>query len=255
MFCIPPYIDNTKLAGKPIDFDWVGDNPTEYHNHISNQLTDKIMSLSPRAALALANGLAEWVVWRLDGLTDYRDVADFVEAGWASVIDARYTIEWSRQGKELFGPVLGPQWIAARSLDQVMIATWERESQIRSCQYLAFLCQHVWKRRKAFKEWLLFAFDRLESLYPISSVTQDYYEMRNRTGDEPFDFGEPVPREVLDPDFELDAESVPALLDAYLRDLKPEENRFLRTPKQLLELGFEGKPYRYPPQTTYSKEG
>jgi hypothetical protein len=129
-----------------------------------------------------------------------------------------------------------------------MLDTWRRETTVRNCQYLAFLCQHVWKQRKAFKEWMLFAFDRLTDLYPISKVTRDYYAMRDRTGDEPFDFGAVVPRESLDPNFDFDPGATPELLDVYLRDLNPEANRFLRTPQELVELGFEGTPYRYPPQ-------
>lgn len=246
MFQIPPYIEKAKFAGQPVDFEWVEEDKTDYYNRISRQLTNKIMALSPRARLALAAGMAEWVVWRLVGLIDYRDVADFVEACWASLIDERYTIEWTRQGKDLLGPILGPQWIAARSLDSVMLDTWRRRSTIRNCQYLAFICQHVWKRRKVFKEWMLFAFDRLADLYPISQVTRDYYAMRGRTGDEPFDFGAVVPREALDPDYDFNPEATPELLDAFLQGLIPDTNRFLRTPQQMIELGFEGTPYRYP---------
>lgn len=245
MLQIPPHIEKIKFVGQPVDFEWIEDNITDYYNHLSKQLTHKLMQLSPRAGLALAAGMAEWVVWRLDGLEPYRDVADFAEACWASVIDPDYTIEWSRQGKILQGPVLGPQLIAARSLDKVFLGTWRRESTIRNCQYLAFLCQHVWKRRKVFKEWLLFVFDRLAALYPISPVTQDYHEMRGKTGEEPFEFGDIVPREAMDPDFTLDQGEVPNMLNAFLQGLNPDTNRFLRTPREMIDLGFKGTPYRF----------
>jgi hypothetical protein len=248
MFQMPQYIEKIKVTDHEVDFEWVEGDETDYYNRDSQQLTTKIMELSPRARLALAIGIAEWIVWRVNGFSKYQDVTDFVESSWAGVIDPRYTLEWTRQGKEFLGPVLGPQRIVARHLDKAMLKTWDRQTTIRNCQYLAFLCHHVWKRRKALKDWLLFAFDRLADLYPISPVTQDYYGTRGKTGDEPFDFGDVVPREVLDPDFNFDPQAVPKLLDAYLRGLNPDTNRFLRTPQQMVELGFEGTPYRYPAQ-------
>lgn len=173
-FMIPPHIEAAGLRGKPVDYEWDEADTLQYYDRTSKQLSDRILPLSPRARLALTAGITEWIVWRLDGLSDFADLRQFVQAVWAGVHDGRYVIEWTRPpNRELRGPVLKPQWIAARLLSDVFRAHQRR----------------------------------VDTSSPFDS---------SQTSD---------------------------LIDAYLRQLDPNSNRFLNTKEQLKDAGFEGEPY------------
>jgi hypothetical protein len=55
--------------------------------------------------------------------------------------------------------------------------------------------------------------------------------------------GVPVPREILDPDFDYEPEKAEGLLARFLNDLDPNENPYLSPPEEMIKAGFEGTPY------------
>ncbi len=248
-FFVPPHIAATGICGEPVDFDWDEDDTLQYYDRSSKQLSDRILPLSPRAQLALAAGIAEWVVWRLYGLADFDDVRQFVEAVWAGVADYRYVIEWTRpQNRELTGPVLEPQWIAARLLDEVLLTGMRRAPTRIETMNLAFLGQHVVKANHAYKTWLEEVTKRLAKLSPVSDYTREYFKTLRHTQEErqAFEWGAPVARAVMDTTSDYDDSRTAELIDAYLRQLDPSANRFLNTREQLLGAGFDGEPYTFP---------
>ncbi len=247
-FVVPQHIAATGICGKPIDFDWDEDDTLQYYDRSSKQLSDRILPLSPRAQLALAAGIAEWVVWRLHGLAGLDDVRQFVEGVWAGVADFRYVIEWTRpQDRELTGPVLEPQWIAARLLDDVLLTGMRRVPTRVETMNLAFLGQHVVKGNRAYKTWLKQVTERLAKISPMSDYTREYYKTLQHTEEEQqaFEWGAPVPRAAMDTTREYDESRSAELIDAYLRGLEPSSNRFLNTREHVLGAGFDGEPYTF----------
>lgn len=247
-FSPPPHIVATGLCGKPVDFDWEEDDTLQYYDRTSKQLSVRVLPLSPRAQLALAAGIAEWVIWRLHGLADLDDVRQFIEAVWAGVADYRYVIEWTRpQDRELSGPVLQPQWIAARLLDDVLLTGMRRVPTHEETMNLAFLAQHVVRGNRAYKSWLKEVTERLAKISPMSDYTRVYFKTLRHTQEErrAFDWGAPVPRAAMDTTTEYHESQAAQLIDAYLRQLDPSPNRFLNTREQLRAAGFEGEPYTF----------
>lgn len=245
-FMIPPHIEAAGLRGKPVDYEWDEADTLQYYDRTSKQLSDRILPLSPRARLALTAGITEWIVWRLDGLSDFADLRQFVQAVWAGVHDGRYVIEWTRPpNRELRGPVLKPQWIAARLLNDVFRAHQRRVPTRPKLMNLAFLAQHMVKGSRAYKTWLTEVTARLARLSPISDFTREFYKTLDHTAEEwqAFEFGAPVPREAMDTSSPFDSSQTSDLIDAYLRQLDPNSNRFLNTKEQLKDAGFEGEPY------------
>jgi hypothetical protein len=87
-------------------------------------------------------------------------------------------------------------------------------------------------KRDAYKEWRRFVIRRLTKFYPLTEETADEEAL-----------GPPVPRAALDPSFDYRPELARDLLANFLRSCDPGKNPYLRSPKEMLDAGFEGVPY------------
>src|SRR5690606_258968 len=90
----PAHILAARIMGNSVDFEWVQDDVADYVEKSSRQIMRLLAPISLRGRLALAAGLTEWIIWRLDGLGEFGDAALFVEAVWAGIADLRYVDEW-----------------------------------------------------------------------------------------------------------------------------------------------------------------
>ncbi len=247
---MPPHIAAAGIAGKPIDFAWDETNTRQYYfGRTSDQLANKIIPISPRGQIALAAGIAEWIVWRFEGMSDFIDVRDYVAAAWTAVIDFRYATGWvAPSDRPLTGPILKSQWIAALTLDDVVRTVQERSPSEFEVGYVAFFANHVVGRHRAYKAWLEQVMKRLAELSPLPETTREWYETTDHTPEQiaEFDWGIPVPREALDTTREYDMARAPADFDAFLRSLDPSRNRFLLDAATLREHGM-ARPYTYAP--------
>ena len=57
-------------------------------------------------------------------------------------------------------------------------------------------------------------------------------------------WGEALPPQILDLDFDYKHENREELVNEYLNSLNWEDNPFLRSPEQMKGLGFKGTPYQ-----------
>lgn len=247
---MPAHIVAASIAGTPIDFAWDESDTEQYYvDKTSDQLSSKIRLISPRGQLALAAGIAEWLIWRFEGMSDFVDGRDYVMATWAAVVDFRYLIEWVEpEDRPLNGPILKPQWIAAYELDEVFLLVQERSPSALEVGYLAFFAHHVLGRHEAYKTWLEQVMKRLALLSPIPETTREWFKDTIHTAEQiaAYDWGTPVPRAALDTTREYDMANAPADLDAYLRSLDPAHNRFLVDAATLREQGLAA-PYTFTP--------
>lgn len=245
---IPNYIEVTGIHTKPVKFKWESGGGSEIYDRVSVKILNPMQDLSPRALLALSIGISEWILWRLHDIKDFPDAYQFIEAAWAGVVDFRYSIsEWSTPF-ELSGPELEPQDDMALLLSKALRKTARRSNKGQSGCHLAFLCQHIVGSHKDYKEWLKFCFSRLGELYPKSSETRKYHLTAIHTAEEKenYNWGIVVPREALDPGFSFKPEMTDELVNNFLQKLDHKNNRFLRSPEEMISLGFEGAPYTYP---------
>src|SRR6185436_19064573 len=74
------------------------------------------LRIEPRARMALAVALTEWIVWRFDGLHGRTQPAAFLEAAWCATADPRYLRFFEVPREDWQGPVEGPLWCAITHL-------------------------------------------------------------------------------------------------------------------------------------------
>ncbi len=246
---IPSYIEKTGIQGKPVRYKWESGGGSQYYDRISVKIKQPMQDMSPRALLALSAGISEWILWRLHNFTTFPDPYQFVEAIWAGVVDFRYAVsDWSTTSHlDLLTPELEPQIDMALLLSEALRDTENRSNRGDTGCYLAFLSQHIVGNNKDYKTWLKFCFSRLNKLYPKNPETRKYHLAASHTVEdkENYDWGVPVPREALDPDFDFKPEMAEELINNYLQKLDYTTNRFLRSPEEMISLGFEGTPYTY----------
>jgi hypothetical protein len=149
---------------------------------------------------------------------------------WAGVIDQRYATGWEwPEGHDLSGPVDAALTETNGLLAEIFRLFCIQENGITvQAVYLSFLARHVIPTKAVFDSWLKLVLERLTGHYP------------RLEGEE---IGSPPPRESLDPGFDFRPDMDQQLLGRFLRGLDYTQNPYLRSPEQMLRLGFEGTPY------------
>jgi hypothetical protein len=225
---IPAYILHADVQNKPVAHAWRGAADFTREN---DKLAQQLTTLSLRARLACAAATAEWIYWRLRGETDFDAPLQMIEAAWAANCDVRYcqtpTVSEFEDRK---GPVNGVLR-ASKDILANVLRSYKAESAgslTSRTVYLYFLARHVLPDKVAFDAWLKAAIKRLALLYP-------HVEGQ---------LGEPVPREAMNTEEDFQKADAPRLLAEFLGRLTPAENRYLRSPEQVLAEGFAGTPYR-----------
>lgn len=236
----PDYINEANVIGVKVTYKWEG---TVHYNRESPPLIKQLARLSHAARLSVGLGIAEWIAWRFQGLAHDEDSIRLLEAGWAAMADPSYAKSWSATQEKRPHDALGGAVFAFKDqLSSLLSAERARRKSpktssggpARTVVQLAFLARHVLPNAKPFDRWLKSTLARLSELHPKQS-------------DEAF--GEPVPRQALDPDFNYAPDESSTLLDGYLRGLDWKANSFLRSPEELNAAGFVGKAYRFPSES------
>ena len=247
---IPHYIEKTGVQNKPLRYEFETCFRSEIWDKSSDKLLRDMASLAPRAMLALCAGIGEWILWRVNQFERYKDPYLLNQAVWASVVEFRY-VDYEQH---VFKKETNVDPVDIGTLDEVSKLLKNSVRQIsrktEGCfigNKLAFLANHVIKHGD-FNRWLKYCFAHLKKHFKIPDSTYRFF--RDKDIDRKkiaFDWGLPVPKEVLDPDFDFTMDKRAELLDNFLRRLDYSQNRFLRTPFELKKLGFEGTPYTYTP--------
>lgn len=193
-------------------------------------LQKRLVALSNRAIVAFTIGTAEWIVYRFAGLSTDLRPSQYLEAGWAQLVDFRYSEQTEIDFAEWRGPVRGPLGIAIRRvLYAVQQAAVAGDPAWRAGR-AAKLAQHVLPSARPFDDWQERVLDRMRELWPASA-------------DNPL--GDVIPREALDPEITFDPTRTESLVRAFLARLDWRENPFLLDPETLVERGLEGTPYSF----------
>lgn len=228
---IPDYVAKSGVADAPVAHGWDDANPDRAYLKPDEMLRKKIDMSSYRGLVALSLGFAEWTAWRLHAYEPDRTLLQFIEAGWASVVDWRYLanhpiLRWA----EWRGPVRGPLCAACLLLWDVIRITRKVQFASPESVGLSQLAVHVLPDAKSFKQWRRSAIEGLARAYPRR----------------PEDLlGTPVPREALDPGREYKPEDAKRFISEFLSKVQPSENPYLASPENMKSAGFEGTPYTY----------
>jgi hypothetical protein len=191
-----------------------------------------VQGMSLRASLSLGIGIGEWLLWRLNGLSPYRQSLQYVEALWARTVDYRYlkTDRLDRpedNGDPAVGPLLG---LEHGLYIMMMDSTLDHPDRGQSVAQLVPLVRYTLTDASPFDKWLQVTLRRFSDNFA--------FDPQNRGGSF-------VPRAFLDPEIPIDTTQISHLLDEQLRSIDYRGNPFLATPEEMLAAGFKGTPYRY----------
>jgi hypothetical protein len=205
--------------------------------------------IEPRARLALAIALTEWIVWRFEGLHSRREPGAFLEAAWCATADPRYLRSFELLRAEWRGPVEGPLWCALTHLGHAMSRGVDFPRHLfDALVYLTGLAMHVQPSAGPLMAWLPLVLDRLVLVYPASP--EDPLVADLFASDSAARLGPWVPREVFDLAIPFDGNTGRAFLEGVLATARWEDNPFLATPAELRAARFAGKPYELVRLTT-----
>ncbi len=198
--------------------------------------------IEPRARLALAIALTEWIVWRFDGLHTRTEPGAFLEAAWCATADPRYLRSFELLRADWRGPVDGPLWCALTHLGHAISRGVDFPRHLYDAlSYLTRLALHVQPTAGPLMAWLPLVLDRLALVYP--AAPEDPLEADLFARDAAARLGRWVPREVFDLAIPFDGNTGRAFLESVLATARWEENPFLMRPEELRTARFHGKPY------------
>jgi len=218
MLTMPSYIRRSGIVGAPIQHSWNDADPGSYYAE-DERLGYRIAKTCYRGVVALSAGFAEWIAWRFSPFVSDTVLLLEIEGVWAGVIDWGHLIppgpSEHAPAKDWTGPVHGPIRSAFMLLSQIVALAKRSTYPADASSSLSKLALHVMPDPTPFRDWRRFAVERLSTLYPF---------------DKDDVLGPPMPRQVLDPDFNYRPERAPELLTKYLTSLDDRSNPFLRLP-------------------------
>jgi hypothetical protein len=127
---------------------------------------------------------------------------------------------------------------------------WQSYFQpIDSAFHSAYLVRHIMpkNKKKVFSKWLEGMLDRIKEVAPKPDephVKKADMSPEERAAYYARHWGEALPPQVLDLEFDYQHNEREQLVDRFLRELDWRENPFLRSPDAMKRLGFEGTPYQ-----------
>jgi hypothetical protein len=233
MLTIPEYIRRLEIDVEPVLYSWNDADPGSIHRQ-DERLATLIAKATDRAVVALSCGFAEWIAWRLHKKVNVLVLLHEIEATWAGIIDWRYLVPLSRadaapRKREWTGPERGPIYSTFHLLADVAWRARKPSYTAEASSCLSALAAHVLADPAPFLEWRKEVMRRLITVYP--------FDLKDRGGP-------PVPRELLDPEYDFRPGLSKQLLSGFLQSLDHTRNPFLRSPAEMIADGFQGMPYQ-----------
>ena len=252
---LPPYVD-PHVVGAPIDFEWRGNSYYIGSTSLSGPIGDLVGSKTTCGSIAFLAGVMQWVAGRFSGHTDVAKLLDLSVAALAYQVDWRYAQAPPRQELPEQPPVESAYLLLKsylrRALDPEQY--WDDQYQpIAELYHATHVTNHVLPKgaKKAFSAWLKSTAQRLDQVGarkpPGGGREPEEFESIEayRAWAVPHR-GIPLPPQVLDPNFAYDPKDREPLIREFLASLDWKSNQYLRSPDEMVKLGFEGTPYQLP---------
>lgn len=233
-------IDRAGIAQPRLRFLWDEWQVSAHYTDIDEVLLARVTPLCPRAQRALTIAIAEWIVYRFEGLDPDPDPLLFLEAAWAANLDTRYAHDIEIDDADWGGPVRGPLSMALTFVADALFAEEADDQPAMNPCWAARFARHVLPDTRSFDPWLDAVVDRLVPLYPaLPEAARDWFDPSRN-------LGPPVPPDVFDTTVPFDPARTDEHLARFLAMLDPRSNPFLCTPAEMRADGFAGRPYRWP---------
>jgi hypothetical protein len=243
MLTIPRYIQAAGVAIRGARHEWDEWNVRKYFMGVDEGQFERLNKLTIKANTALAIACGEWICFRFQPIDSDPRPLQYLEAGWAAVVDRTYCDFTVTDDDEWRGPVRGPLAMAITIANDAIFGAVEDPLVATKACWMYNLATAVLPPGPAFGAWFEPVVSRLEKFHSAAVDVDTGEEDLFATTDWE---GSPVPREAFDPEFDYQPANAPALLDAFLRRLEPDQNPYLHTAKRMRELGWKGEaPYRY----------
>jgi hypothetical protein len=241
----PQHIRAANLFTGTPAYAWDEWNLKDYYRFEDPAQLDALAQLTNKANTALGIGIGEWICARFLPLDPDPAPLQYMEAAWATMAHQAYCRYIETVDDEWRGPVRAPLAIAIVVVNDAIFNVYEDPHVAWRVCWLYNLAHHVLADSTAFDRWFERSVQRLNQFHSkqaeqaIGAATASLFD--------PVPFqGRPVPREALDPDFLYHPHQAPALLDTYLRSLKPASNPFLSSVNELNDVEhLPSAPYTY----------
>jgi hypothetical protein len=163
---VPLCLDLQRLeAGRPLDYVWNDWEQQSYFNYAVTAELERLKGITGRGNIALMLAVCEWIEarFRPHGLDP--EVSDYIDAGWAALIDRSYST-WVHLDFEAWqGALRGPQLIAIGIINEAYFESDDNpEMAWRAC-YALNLARHVLPAPSPFEPWLGAVISRLETFH------------------------------------------------------------------------------------------
>lgn len=212
----PSYVPIALLRDMPVVHRWDDWDPYVLLGTQDPQTQASLARVTDRAQIAFAIACAEWVVYRFQSVCDDRRQYDFLEVFWASEMSSAYAVPSPLPEEEWKGPIRAPIDLSLVTVINTFYTTEDGAGDVDAA-FAERIPLHVLNDQTPFLRWRGMVLERLHVLFP-----------RNQ-GDAN---GPPVPREAMDPRFDVSAETLKEYVDRFLRQLDGAVNPFLRKVKQ-----------------------
>jgi len=248
---VADYIDRAAISGKPVKHKWSQSAAMVALGSDNTAVERKFGAISFRGLLSLAASQAEWIHARFLHLDADQELAYLIDAVWAASIDFRYLkSEMLQFTGDDTNAVHGPIQECKRLLRRITEIYLKVDYGIvRYERSLGSLTNYVLPDTKAFQAWLKRVTAALPPLSTPSAAASGKLDVAKKKtqprGVVDGIWGNPIPREALDPAFDPKAADWAQLIDELLQAIYTTGNPFLRSPAELAPLGMSGKPYRY----------
>lgn len=207
----PSYITVADISNMPVTYRWDDYDPYPLFPDLNEDTETLLAKMSDRAKFAFAIACAEWVVYRFIRLSGDPRPLQFIEACWAVEMSDRYETPDEFEDAEWEGPIRGPIDLALITILNTFYASEDGNAEADAA-FAELVALHVLPDPSPYVFWRSAILPRLVHTYPYRK-------------DNPF--GEPVPREALDPKLDLNAIQRKQRVEAYLAGLQTTANPFL----------------------------
>jgi hypothetical protein len=249
-FTAPDYIERSKIAGRPLDFEW-GPNQFNFGHGFNaygerSSIVRKLEEISCRGILGLLAACAEWLVYRLAGPDDQLGV-DLANALWVGSVDPRLVnlssgIAGISKADPAKGPIRRYAWVVRScyeiTLEDGFVECSYAESALRLVDYVM--------PNASYRNWRRACYGRLAQLSAGHDMEDTHRMLNNRAqaAGTPYEtkvvkqmladgeldelWGPALPREAFDPKATPAAATSNELLTTFLANARIDANPFLQ---------------------------
>jgi hypothetical protein len=207
----PEHIPISEISAPPPDYEWDDWDPYAPLGEHDESTMDVLDMISDRGKIVYAIGCAEWVVYRLGPYFDDIRPYQFLEACWAFEMKKGYEAPKPLLESEWKGKIRGAIDLSLVTILNTYYATEEGGAEVEAA-LAELIALHVLADTTPFLEWRSRILSQLSEVYP-----KDPVEM----------WGDPIPRQAVNPFIEIGQEDQLAMVQEFLNGLNPKVNKYL----------------------------